>query len=102
MTEEEKSVEFNDNIIPVFCGQLGKYKITNELILNYNNIEIVKKNNNGTVKYDNIIIVNKQISKLLKIKGDDIIENMNEKRNINIKQLEKMNEIRKENNLLLI
>lgn len=42
----DKSVELNDNIIPVFCGQYGKYKITNELIINYNNINIIKINNN--------------------------------------------------------
>ena len=98
----EETVEFNDNIIPVFCGQLGKYKITNDYMLNINNIEVIKINTKGTDKYDNIIIVNKQVAKLLKIKGDDIIENIRYKNGLNKIQLDKINKIRKENNLSLI
>lgn len=43
MPMKYESVEFNDNILSKFCGQLGKYAITNKLILDINNIKIVKK-----------------------------------------------------------
>lgn len=63
---------------------------------------VVRKVNNGSDKYDNIIIVNNQVAKLLKIKGDDIIENNRYKKGIKIEQLVKINLIRKENNQSLI
>lgn len=98
----DESVEFNDNIVPVFCGQLGKYKITKEYMFNPDNIKVTKIRTNGSDKYDNIIIVNKQVFKLLNIRGDDIIENMRYSENQNETQLREINRIRKENNLLLI
>lgn len=98
----DETVEFNDNIIPVFCGQLGKYKITKDYMFNPGNIEVIKIRTNGSNKYNNIIIVNKQVSKLLKIRGDDIIENMRYTAGLNDAQLSEINKIRKENNLLLI
>ena len=102
MTADNKSVEFNDNIIPVFCGQYGKFKITNNLILDYDNINIIKTINTGNDKYDNIIIVNNKVKSLLEIKGDDLIENIRLKKGLGISQLDKINEIRKENNLPII
>ena len=98
-----ESVEFNDNVLSKFCAQLGKYAITNELMFNLGNIKAIRINENKPSKYNNIIIVNKRIEKLLRIREvDDIIEISNLKRGITKIQLEKINKLRKENSLPLI
>lgn len=95
--------QFNDNVLSKFCAQLGKYAITNELMFNLDNINVIKINENKPGKYDNIIIVNGRIEKLLRIREvDDIIEISNLKRGITKAQLEKINKLRKENSLPLI
>lgn len=98
-----ESVEFNDNVISKFCGQLGRYAITNNQIYDVLNIKPIKIKENGTDKYDNIIIVNNKIEKLLRLKEvDDIIEILNLIKGVKYEQLEKINKIRKENSLPLI
>ena len=98
----DESVEFNDNIIPKFCEQLGKFRFTDKYIFSMCEFNVVRKINNGSDKYDNIIIVNNQVAGLLKLKGDDIIENDGYKKGIKMEQLVKINLIRKENNQSLI
>lgn len=98
-----ESVEFNDNVISKFCGQLGKYAITNNQIFDITNMKPTRIKENGTDKYDNIIIVNSKVEKLLKLKEvDDIIEISNLIKGVKQEQLEKINNIRKENSLPLI
>lgn len=98
-----ESVEFNDNVISKFCGQLGKYAITNNQIFDITNMKPIKVKENGTNKYDNIIIVNSKVEKLLKLKEvNDIIEISNLIKGVKQEQLEKINNIRKENSLPLI
>ena len=98
-----ESVEFNDNVISKFCGQLGKYAITNNQIFDITNMKPTRIKENGTDKYDNIIIVNSKVEKLLRLKEvDDIIEISNLIKGVKHEQLEKINNIRKENSLPLI
>lgn len=98
-----ESVEFNDNVLSKFCGQLGYYAITNEMMFDLSNIRAIRINENGTDKYHNIIIVDKETEKLLRLKEvDDIIEISNLKRGIKREHLEKINKLRKENSLPLI
>ena len=98
-----ESVEFNDNILSKFCGQLGNYAITNEMIFDIKNVRAIKIIENGSSKYNNIIIVDRKVEKLLRLKEvDDIIEISNLKRGIKSEQLEKINKLRKENSLPLI
>lgn len=98
-----ESVEFNDNVISKFCGQLGRYAITNNQIVDLIDIKPIKIKENGTDKYDNIIIVNSKVEKLLRLKEvDDIIEISNLIKGVKQEQLEKINKIRKENSLPLI
>ena len=98
-----ESVEFNDNVLSKFCGQLGNDAITNEMMFDLSNIRAIRINENGTDKYHNIIIVDKETEKLLRLKEvDDIIEISNLKRGIKREHLEKINKLRKENSLPLI
>lgn len=99
-----ETVEFNDNIISKFCGQLGKYAFTNKMILNISNLKVVKiKNNTFNNKYDNIILVESKVKELIEKKEvDDMIEMIRCKKGFTSKQLDEINIIRKENNLLQI
>lgn len=98
-----ESVEFNDNVISKFCGQLGKYAISKEMIFDIANIKPIRIIENGNDNYNNIIIVNSKIEKLLRLKEvDDMIEISNLIKGVNYKQLEEINKIRKENSLSLI
>ncbi len=99
-----KTVEFNDNVISKFCGQLGKYAFTNKMILDISNLKIVKRENTPfNNKYDNIILVEKKVKELIEKKEvDDLIEMIRLKKGLTSKQLEEINIIRKENNLLTI
>ena len=95
-----ETVEFNDNSISKFCGQLGRYSITNKTILDLSNISIIKLNKNDNDKYDNIIIVENKVKKLIDIKEVDDMEEISQlKRGLTSEQLEKINKIRKENSL---
>ena len=103
MPNLNESVEFNDNVLSRFCGQLGKYAITNELIFDLKNMRAIKIIENGTDKYNNIIIVDNKTKKLIRMKEvDDIIEMYSLIKGVEPKQLEKINKIRKENSLPLI
>ena len=98
-----ETVEFNDNVISRFCGQLGKYEITKKLMFDINNISAIRIKDNGSDKYDNIIIVENKVKTLIKIKeADDIIELSMLKKGLTLEQLEKINKLRKENSLSLI
>ena len=95
-----ETVEFNDNSISKFCGQLGKYAITNTPIFDLTNLSIIKINKNKGNKYNNIMLVQKKVEKLINIKEmDDMIEMSRLKRGLTSEQLRKINIIRKENNL---
>lgn len=99
-----ETVEFNDNVISKFCGQLGKYAFTNKMILDISNLKVVKRKNTPfNNKYDNIILVEKKVKELIEKKEvDDLIEMIRLKKGLTSKQLEEINIIRKENNLLTI
>ena len=96
-----ETVEFNDNVISRFCGQMGKYAFTNKMILDISNLGIVKiKNNSFNNKYENILLVEKKIKALIEKKEvDDMIEIDRLKKGLTSEQLRKINQIRKENNL---
>ncbi len=100
----DETVEYNDNVISKFCGQLGKYAFTNKMILNISNLKIVKRKNIAfNNKYDNIILVENKVKELIEKKEvDDLIEIIRLKKGLTSKQLDEINKIRKENNLLTI
>lgn len=100
----DESVELNDNIIPKFCGQLGKCSITGKEFMDINKLKVVKIHENKfSNKYNNIILVESKVYELIKKeKVDDIIEIEQLVYGLNKSQLEKINKIRKENNRPLI
>lgn len=98
-----ETVEFTDNIISKFCGQLGKYLISGETIIDLTNTYFIRLNPTKGDKYDNIGIVNEKVKTLIKMKEDEKMNQLLElKKGLNKEQLEKINKIRKENSLSLI
>lgn len=98
----DKSVELNDIILSKFCGNLGKYSITNKMILDVNNLNVIKSNNKKGHKYDNILLVENKVKNLIELESvDDMIEIYNLTKGLTREQLEKINKIRKENSLPL-
>ncbi len=97
----EESVELNDNVIPRFCGQLGKSYITGNEFWTANSIYVIRKHDcKFSNKYDNIILVESKVFNLIKLKNvEDVVEIERMITGITSKQLEKINNIRKENNL---
>ena len=87
---DEETVELNDVIIPKCASQYGRCYVSNNII-NKDNIEFVYKNEKLNMKgsYQNIVIIDKNIKKLLSIKGCGIME------------LKKKMKKRKEDNRLL-
>jgi len=64
---KNESLEFNDNRISLFAGQQGKCYITGEP-LKLNEIEVhrkISKHNGGRDNYNNLILVNQQLHKLI-------------------------------------
>ena len=99
----DRSVELNDIILSKFCGNLGKYSITNKMILDINDLNVIKINNNKNYKYDNILLVENKIKELVNLEEvDDMVEISRLRMGLTRKQLEKINKIRKENSLPLI
>lgn len=99
-----ETLEFNDNVLSKFCGQYGKYAFTNKMIINIENMKVIKiKNVPFNNKYDNIMLVENRIEKLItKKEVDDFVEINQLKKGLTSVQLKKINIIRKENNLLSI
>ena len=98
-----KSVELNDIIISKFCGNLGKYSISNKLILDIKNLYVTKINNKKDYKYDNILLVEEQVKNLIELREcDDMVILSRLTEGLTRLQLKKINIIRKENSLPLI
>ena len=98
-----ESVDLNDIVISKFCGNLGKYSITNKMIFDYKNFNVIKINNKKGYKYDNMLLVENKIKHLIELEEvDDMVEISNLTRGLTREQLEKINKIRKENSLSLI
>ena len=94
--EPKASIEYNDNMLSLYSAQKGKCKISG----NYLELEdiychhIVPKESGGTDEYKNLIIVHKDIHRLLHSSDNDEIERIIKKFNLNILQIEKINKFR--------
>lgn len=93
-----RSVEYNDNRISLYMGQLGKCAITGELL------EIGQMHCHhklpiyigGTDEYSNLIFVTDTVHKLIHATNPDTISKYLTALSLNKKQLEKLNKLRKQ------
>lgn len=90
------SVEYMDNRISLYCGQLGKCAITKR-VLNFDEIHChhkVPKHLGGTDDYKNLIIVHKDIHKLIHATQSETINRYREIYNLDKNMIKKINRLR--------
>lgn len=91
------TVEYRDNLISKYSMQMGRCGIT-QLFLTAEEIHchhIVPAKDGGSDKFDNLIIMDKEIHKLVHCKDEQEIKTLLRKFNLNEKQLNKLNSYRK-------
>ncbi|OUO25405.1 group II intron reverse transcriptase/maturase [Eubacterium sp. An3] len=92
-----RSTEYMDNRVSLFSAQAGKCAVTG---INFQTTEEVHchhktpKDDGGTDKYDNLVLVLEDIHRLIYASKADTINRYLEQYNLNKKQLEKLNEYR--------
>lgn len=97
-----QSIEYNDNRISLYSGQKGKCAITGIEFQNISDIHChhkTPKKLGGTDDYKNLILVLEQIHKLIHATKDETIQKYVNLYNLDKKQLEKVNKLRKLANL---
>ena len=93
---ENMSIEYNDNRISLFVAQKGICPITNEF-LDIDNMDChhkIPREIGGDDKYKNLIIVKREVHKLIHARDINIINKYLQKLNLNNTQVEKVNELR--------
>lgn len=94
----DKSVEYADNRISLFSAQWGKCAITGNEFLTIEDIHchhIVPKYFGGTDTYGNLILVSEMVHRLIHAKRQETISKYLLLLNLNEKQKEKVNQLRK-------
>ena len=101
---KEQSIEYNDNRLSLYCGQYGKCAISGE-ILQINDIHchhIIHKSQGGTDKYENLMLVTKDVHILLHATSKETIAKTLSKLNLSSKQKAKLNYYREKAGLVSI
>lgn len=95
------SIEYNDNRLALYCGQNGKCGVTGKT-LEKDNIHchhIIPRKSGGNDKYENLILVTNEIHILIHSKDQEIINKYLKIVELNVKQLDKLNRLRRKVNL---
>lgn len=91
-----RSIEYNDNRISKYIAQYGKCYITGEVI-GIDRVHchhIIPRKNKGNDSYQNLVIVDVEVHKLIHSKDKETINKYLNKLNLNDKQLLKLNKLR--------
>lgn len=92
----KESIEFNDNRISLYIGQLGKDNITGNMLA-LKNIEVhhkKPKEKGGDDRYNNLVLINSDTHKLIHATVTETINYYLQKLDINEKGLKKLNKLR--------
>lgn len=98
------SIEYNDNLLSLYSAQKDKCRICGKK-LELEEIychHIIPKELGGTDEYKNLIIVHKEIHKLIHTINKDEITRIITKFNLDTEQIEKLNKFRKKLQLELV
>lgn len=93
----DKSIEFADNRISLFAAQYGRCAITGTELMPYD-IRCHHKvplENGGTDKYSNLVLVTEAVHLLIHATLEETIQKYLKQLQLNKKQLEKLNKLRK-------
>lgn len=96
------TVELADNKLSKYSAQKGNCLITGKFLY-ANEIEIHHKKPlslGGTDEFDNLIAIHKDVHKLIHATTNETIDRYRNKLQLNVKQLKKLNQYRKECNLI--
>lgn len=87
-----RSIEYNDNRLSLYCGQRGKCAITGQelLIMNMHCHHIIPTHMGGTDKYENLLLINEDVHKLLHAQKEKTIKELLEKLKLNSNQKKKV------------
>lgn len=91
------SIEYNDNRISLYVGQKGLCAVTG-IPLEIGNMECHHKKprkDGGTDKYSNLVLVSKNVHKLIHATTEETIEEYSNKLKLDDKQKDKINKLRK-------
>ncbi|OUQ51387.1 group II intron reverse transcriptase/maturase [Lachnoclostridium sp. An118] len=88
-----KSMEYNDNRLSLYCGQGGKCAITGTdlLIFDMHCHHIIPSSMGGTDKYENLLLITKDAHTLLHAQKEETINKLLQKLNLNSNQKKKIN-----------
>ena len=91
-----ESIEYNDNRLSLFCGQYGKCAITGVdlFIGDIHCHHIIHRAKGGTDKYENLMLVTKDIHLLLHTDNAEAAKRLLAKTNLTLKQKAKLNNYR--------
>ena len=94
----DRTVEYADNRISLFCSQRGKCAVTGWEFKNVGDIHchhIQMKKDGGKDKYDNLVLVYETVHKLIHAKNNETIDKYLTILNLTTHQLNKLNKYRK-------
>ncbi len=94
-----QSVEYNDNRVSLFSGQWGKCAVTGREFLDISEIHCHHKkprSQGGSDSYKNLTLVLADVHRLIHAKKENTIRQYMEVLKLNAKQLNKLNQLRKE------
>ncbi len=93
---EQRSVEFNDNRLSKYSGQKGLCAISGkELEYSFETHHINLISQGGNDNYDNLLLINKNIHKLIHAVNDETIKKYLKEEKLDKKCIEKLNKYRK-------
>lgn len=97
-----ESIEYNDNRLSLFCGQYGKCAITGKelTIGDIHCHHIIHRANGGTDRYENLMLVTKDVHLLLHASNIDTVQKLLAKLKLSGKEKAKLNYYRERAGLM--
>ena len=89
-------VEYNDNRLSLYCGQMGKCAVSGHILeighIHCHHITPVSKG--GDDKYSNLLLVTDDVHRLIHATSEETIQALLKKINLDSRQLTKLNKLR--------
>ena len=95
----DRSAEYADNRLSLFCAQFGKCAVTGKAFEVLENIHChhkIPKSKGGKDNYQNLVLVHEDVHRLIHAATDTTIQNYLSLLDLNKKQVAKLNKLRKQ------